>query len=103
MTEADREAARAARERAAREYDEWSDKIAQWGLSLELLDCERTLDGDTLVLYVAGGRGAETTRLSLNAVGCGAAYVAVQPVDHTGPVPVETSGGCGDGGCGCGE
>jgi hypothetical protein len=103
MTESDRETARAARERAAVEYAEWSDKISQWGLSLELLDCERTLDGDTLILYVAGGRGAETTRLALNAVGCGAEYVAVQPVDHTGPVPVETSGGCGTGGCGCGD
>jgi hypothetical protein len=103
MTDSDHHVAREACDRASREYSEWSDRIADWGLSLQLLDCERTLDGGALILYVAGGRGAETTRLSLNAVGCGAQDVVVQPVDHTGPVPVETGGGCGTGGCGCGD
>ena len=100
LKEEDRISAATARERSAKDFETWQNKIAEWGLALELLDCEWTLDGSGLILYVMGGRGAETTRLSLNAVGCGADYVRVQPVDHSGPVPVETGGGgCGD--CGC--
>jgi hypothetical protein len=89
---------------AREEYARWSARIREWGLALELLDTEWALDRSCLVLYILGGRGAETTRLALNAVGIGCEYVAVQPVDANGPVPVEAAGGsCGSGGsCGCG-
>lgn len=86
------------------EFRRWSDRIRDWKLELELLDSEWSFDRSRLVLYVLGGRGAETTRLALNAVGIGIEYLEVQPVDGNGPVPVQAaSGSCGSGGdCGCG-
>lgn len=104
LTPADRitltELTRSARE----EFRRWSDRIRDWKLDLELLDSEWSFDRSRLVLFVLGGRGAETTRLALNAVGIGIEYLEVQPVDGNGPVPVQAAGGsCGTGGgCGCG-
>lgn len=89
---------------AREEFIQWSARIAEWKLDLALIDTEWAHDLSCLVLYVLGGRGAETTRLALNAVGIGVDSIVVQPVDANGPVPVEATGGsCGSGGsCGCG-
>src|SRR5436853_217540 len=68
-------------------------RIEEWNLALELVDIEWTLDRQKLVLYVLGGRGAETTKLALQAAAAGLAVVEVQPVNADGPVPLATSGG----------
>jgi cell fate regulator YaaT (PSP1 superfamily) len=82
----------------------WQRRIEEWNLALELLDIEWTLDRQKLVLYVLGGRGAETTKLALQAAAAGLAVVEVQPVNADGPVPLSAGGGgCGSGGCGCHE
>jgi cell fate regulator YaaT (PSP1 superfamily) len=82
-------------------FSQWQERIRDWNLALELLDIEWTLDRQKLVLYVLGGRGAETTKLALQAAAAGLAVVDVQPVDSNGPVPVGAGGGCGSGSCGC--
>ena len=82
-------------------FPQWRERIRDWNLALELLDIEWTLDRQKLVLYVLGGRGAETTKLALQAAAAGLAVVEVQPVDSNGPVPVGAGGGCGSGSCGC--
>jgi cell fate regulator YaaT (PSP1 superfamily) len=82
-------------------FAQWQGRIRDWKLALELLDLEWTLDRQKLVLYVLGGRGAETTKLALQAAAAGLAVVEVQPVNSDGPVPLETGGGCGSGSCGC--
>ena len=81
-------------------FAEWQNRIREWKLELELLDLEWTLDRQKLVLYVLGGRGAETTQLALNAAAAGLAVVEVQPVNADGPIPLD-GGGCGSGNCGC--
>jgi cell fate regulator YaaT (PSP1 superfamily) len=82
----------------------WQRRIQEWNLALELVDIEWTLDRQKLVLYVLGGRGAETTKLALQAAAAGLAVVEVQPVNAEGPIPVASGGGgCGSGGCGCHE
>ena len=91
-----------------READEafatWQRRIEEWNLALELVDIEWTLDRQKLVLYVLGGRGAETTKLALQAAAAGLAVVEVQPVNTEGPIPLASGGGgCGAGGCGCHE
>lgn len=81
----------------------WQRRIQEWKLELELIDIEWTLDRQKLVLYVLGGRGAETTKLALQAAAAGLAVVEVQPVNADGPVPLAAGGrGCGSGGCGSG-
>lgn len=83
-------------------FSEWQSRMADWKLQLELIDLEWTLDRQKLLLYVLGGRGAETTRLALLAAAAGLAVVEVQPVGADGlVVPPKPSGGCGSGGCGC--
>ena len=100
---AEDEARHAALKREAQaDFSLWQARILEWKLSLELLDLEWTLDRQKLVLYVLGGRGAETTRLALQAAAAGLAVIEVQPVGADGPVPTE-NGGCGSGGCGCGH
>lgn len=84
------------------EFAHWQRRIQEWDLALELLDLEWTLDRQKLVLYVLGGRGAETTKLALQAAAAGLAVIEVQPVGAEGPVSV-AAGGCGSGGCGCGH
>ncbi len=85
-------------------FSPWQRRIQEWKLELELLDVEWTLDRQKLVLYVLGGRGAETTKLALQAAAAGLAVVEVQPVNADGPVPLAAGGGggCGSGGCGSG-
>ncbi|MGE5192617.1 MAG: PSP1 C-terminal domain-containing protein [Deltaproteobacteria bacterium] len=91
----------ALRHEANQAFPQWQRRIEEWKLELELLDIEWTLDRQKLVLYVLGGRGAETTKLALQAAAAGLAAVEVQPVNADGPVPVGAAGGCGSGGCGC--
>jgi hypothetical protein len=85
-------------------FASWQRRIEEWKLELELVDVEWTLDRQKLVLYVLGGRGAETTKLALQAAAAGLAVVEVQPVSADGPVPLAAGGGgCGSGGCGSGS
>lgn len=90
------------RREAEGEFDLWRRRIGEWGLELELIDLEWTLDRQKLILYVLGGRGPDTTRLALQAATLGQAVVEVQPVGAEGAVPLaQGGGGCGSGGCGC--
>lgn len=90
------------RREADESFAEWRGRIEEWRLELELLDLEWTLDRQKLVLYVLGGRGAETTKLALQAAAAGLAVVEVQPVSAEGPVALPSGGGgCGSGDCGC--
>ena len=91
----------ALRREADQAYPQWQQRIQEWKVDLELLDVEWTLDRQKLVLYVLGGRGAETTKLALQAAAAGLAVVEVQPVNADGPIPVGGGGGCGSGNCGC--
>ncbi|MFN0054320.1 MAG: PSP1 C-terminal domain-containing protein [Planctomycetales bacterium] len=89
---------------AQRDFELWRRRIAEWKLDLELIDLEWTLDRQKLILYVLGGRGADTTRLALQAAAQGLAVIEVQPVTAEGAVPMPSAagGGCGSGGeCGC--
>jgi cell fate regulator YaaT (PSP1 superfamily) len=84
-------------------FAEWWSRIRDWNLELELVDVEWTLDRKTLVLYVLGGRSADTTKLALFAATAGHDAIVVQPVGKEGliPMPQSQGGGCGcsDGGC----
>lgn len=86
-------------------YGDWQDRIRNWGLELELLDLEWTLDQQKLILYVLTDRGADTTKLALQAAAEGLTAIEVQPVSADGVValPSGGGGGCGSGGCGCHE
>jgi cell fate regulator YaaT (PSP1 superfamily) len=93
------------RQEAGSDFAEWQERIRQWGLQLELIDVEWTLDRRKLILYVLGDRGAETTKLALQAAAEGQTVIEVQPVAADGVVamPASGGGGCGSGGCGCHE
>ena len=82
------------------EYYDWCRRVLLWNLPLEVIDLERTLDGEKLILYVLTERGPATTTLALQAAAEGLGVIEVQPVSSTGLLAVET-GGCGSGGCGC--
>jgi cell fate regulator YaaT (PSP1 superfamily) len=86
--------------RCRHEYDQWHERIRGWNLEIELLDLERTLDGEKLILYVLNGRGSDCTRLALHAAAAGLGIVEVQPVSSEGLVTASAGGGCGSGGCG---
>ena len=88
---------------AEKDFAKWQQRFGDWKLQLELLDLEWTHDRGRLIVYVLGGRGAETTRLSLLAAAVGAGPIEVAPVSVDGLVaPKESSGGgCSSGGCGC--
>ncbi len=91
-------------EAAVVEFPEWTRRIAEWSLDLQLIDLERTLDGSKLVLYVLNERGPECTRLAIQAAASGFGIIEVQPVGPEGLVsqPESSGGGCGTGGgCGC--
>ncbi|HUG19367.1 MAG TPA: hypothetical protein VMM56_10340 [Planctomycetaceae bacterium] len=89
--------------RASDEYGDWLGRIAEWNIDLQLIDLERTLDGEKLILYVLCDRGPESTKLALHAAAGGLGIVEVQPVDREGLVVIPSSGGgCGSGGCGSG-
>lgn len=91
------------RQDAASDYAAWQKRILQWGIALELIDVEWTLDRQKLILYVLGERGSDTTRLALQAAAEGQTVIEVQPVAADGVVamPAGGGGGCGSGGCGC--
>ncbi len=97
-------AASRAAEKAATEFPEWTSRISDWKIDLQVIDLERTLDGSKLVLYVLNDRGPECTRLAIQAAASGFGIIEVQPVDAEGLVSQPTSGGgCGSGGGGCGS
>jgi len=85
------------------DFAKWQQRFGDWRLELELLDLEWTFDRSRLIVYVLGGRGAETTRLSLLAAAAGAGPIEVAPVSTEGLLAPEKSsgGGCSSGGCGC--
>ncbi len=95
-------AARARREQAEAEFPRWIERITEWGLQLELVDLELTLDGERRILYVLTERGPESTKLALQAAAAGLGLIEVQPVSAEGLLIPESGGGCGTGGGGCG-
>ena len=103
-TSADQAAARYAAEKSAAEFPEWTSRIAEWNIDLQVIDIERTLDGTKLVLYVLNERGPECTRLAIQAAASGFGIIEVQPVGAEGLISQPaSSGGCGSGGGGCGS
>ena len=99
----DQDAARALRTQAEREFTDWLARISEWGLLLELIELEWTLDRDKQILYVLTERGPDTTNLALQAAAAGLGIIEVQPVSAEGLVTLPASGGgCGSGGGGCG-
>lgn len=101
-TDEDRAERDSLRALAEAEFDDWCRRIREWRIEdLDLLDLEWTLDREMRVLYVLSDRGAGTTQLALQAAAAGLGIVAVQPVAADGPIPLDTGGGCGSGGCGC--
>jgi len=92
------------RQKADREFFDWQVRISDWGLELQLIDLEWTLDQQNLILYVLNGQNAETTRLALLAAAAGLGIIHVQPVEADGIVQQTSGGGgCGSGGGGCGS
>ena len=91
-------------QRCDEEFDAWQERIQKWQLHLQLLDLERTLDGEKLILYVLSERGPDCTKLAIQAAAAGLGIIEVQPVSATGLTAPEESGGgggCGSGSCGC--
>lgn len=100
----DQSAAARLAEESAIEFAMWEARIQEWKLDLQLIDLERTLDGQKLVLYVLNERGPECTRLAIQAAASGFGLIEVQPVGAEGLVSQpESRGGCGSGGGGCGS
>lgn len=87
------------RERSREQFPVWTQRIADWGLDLQLIDLEWTLDESRLILYVLNERGPECTKLALQAAAAGLGIIEVQPVSENGPVVLQSGGGCGS--CGC--
>lgn len=99
-TAADFDAARRWQSDCEADFSQWCERIAEWNLTLELVDLEWTLDRSRLILYVLTERGPDATKLALQAAAAGIGPIEVQPIAREGLVPVE-SHGCGSGGCGC--
>lgn len=99
----DEQAHRELQQRCEAEFPRWLERIAEWQLSLELIDLEWTLDGSKLILYVLTERGPDTTNLALQAAAAGLGIIEVQPISAEGLISLPSSdgGGCGSGGCGC--
>ncbi|MCP4783580.1 MAG: hypothetical protein GY903_14700 [Fuerstiella sp.] len=91
------------RRNADREFFDWQTRVQDWGLKVQLIDLEWTLDQKNLILYVLNGQNAETTRLALLAAAAGLGIVHVQPVQADGIVQQTSGGGCGGEGCGSGD
>ena len=85
--------------RAETGFADWAARIAGWKIDVELLDVERSLDGEKTTLYVLNGRDAEPTKLALQAAAAGLGIIDVQPVTADGVAPPEPRGG-GCGSCG---
>ncbi len=101
---ADLAAVRIAIEQASAEFSEWTSRVADWKIDLQVIDLERTLDGSKLILYVLNERGPECTRLAIQAAASGFGVIEVQPVGAEGLISQPASGGgCGSGGGGCGS
>lgn len=85
------------------EFVRWCARISEWGLNLELVDLEWTLDRTKLILYVLCERGPDSTKLALQAAAGGFGVIEVQPVSATGlvTIPQSSCGSGGGGGCGC--
>ncbi|MBT5019644.1 hypothetical protein N8553_03280 [bacterium] len=99
--ESDEQTRQRIRDKANTEFDVWNQRILEWGLDLQLIELDWTLDEEKLVLYVLNERGPECTKLALQIAAAGLGIVEVQPVDEDGPVAMPASGG--GGGCGsCG-
>lgn len=77
------------------EFGAWVRRIEGWDLDLQLLDLERTLDGEKLILYVLNERGPDCTKLALQAAAGGFGIIEVQPVDENGIVELPTAAGGG--------
>ena len=71
------------------EFAVWHQRISDWGLDLQLIEMERTLDNDKLILYVLNERGPECTKLALQAAAAGLGIIEVQPVGADGPVALK--------------
>lgn len=99
----DEQTAARLRSQCDQEYDRWRGRIENWGLRLELIDLEWTLDKAKLILYVLNDRGPESTKLALQAAAAGYGIVEVQPVGPDGPIAQSAGGGCGSGHCGSGD
>lgn len=76
-------------------FDEWCRRIEEWKLDLQLVDLERTLDGDKLILYVLNERGPDCTKLALHSAAGGFGIIEVQPIDANGIVDLPNSAGGG--------
>lgn len=87
------------RKRADDEFNLWHERILDWGLDLQLIEMDWTLDEEKQVLYVLNERGPESTKLALQAAAAGLGIIEVQPVDKDGPVSMPAAGG-GCGSCG---
>ncbi len=95
-------AAQELRAKCEADYPRWLARIAEWQLTLELIDLEWTLDGSKQILYVLTERGPDTTNLALQAAAAGLGIIEVQPVAAEGLVALPSDeGGCGSGSCGC--
>lgn len=95
----------AQREDCEQEFETWQQRIDEWNVQLQLVDVERTLEDDQIILYVLNDQNAETTRLALLTAAAGHGIVHVQPVAADGILPIgkPSGGGCGSGGGGCGS
>lgn len=105
-TDEDVAAGEAHRTACDNDFDTWLERIEDWGVQLQLIDIEKTLEGDQVILYVLNDQDAETTRLALLTAAAGYGIVHVQPVSAEGVVPIgkpSSGGGCGSGGGGCGS
>ncbi len=80
-------------------FPRWQQRITEWNIAVELIDLEKTLDGEKTILYVLCNRGPESTKLALQAAVSGLGIVEVQPVTLEGLVPQPAGNGCGA--CGC--
>jgi cell fate regulator YaaT (PSP1 superfamily) len=102
-TATDEAAVASQRKHSQADFDEWVKRIQGWKLDLELLDIERTLDDEKLILFVLNDQGPDCTKLALYAAAEGLGLIEVQPVNGDGPVELAvggcSSGGCGSGGC----
>ena len=98
-TDGDLETHREIRSRAAAAFNDWVERITKWKLELELIDLEWTLDEQKVILYVLNSRGADTTKLAIQATAAGLGVIEVQPVDANGMVEAPPSGGGGCGSC----
>lgn len=103
VTDVDRQRQRELRDEADREFQQWTERIREWNIDVQLIDLEWTLDRSRLVLYVLNDRGPECTKLALQAAAAGLGVIEVQPVTKDGLAPPAEakSKGCGSGGCGC--